>query len=75
MTFDINACNDEIKDCKWLDINKQFNNNLTKKVAKLLKYGKKNGYDKIDIVSKQMQSPFAGRTYNFFHSKVNLDEL
>ncbi len=49
-------------------------NQLTRRVAKLIKYGKINGFDKIDICPHKMMSPFAGRHYNLFHSNIKLDD-
>ena len=49
-------------------------NQLTRRVAKLIKYGKTNGFDKIDIFPHQMSSPFAGRYYNLFHREIELDK-
>jgi hypothetical protein len=49
-------------------------NQLTKRISKLIKYGKENGFDKIDICPYKMNSPFAGRFYNLFHRDVKLDD-
>ena len=49
-------------------------NQLTRRVAKLIKYGKTNGFDKIDINQYKMMSPFAGRHYNLFHRKIDFFE-
>jgi hypothetical protein len=73
LNFDINACKDEIKACEWIDLDFFLNyegNKLTARIAAVLKYGIENGFDAIDICPKHMESPFAGRTYNFFHRKL-----
>lgn len=74
ITFEINKCNDEIRDCKWIDLDKfcsYSDNNLSQLVAKLLKHGVENGFDSIDIKQKHMQSIIPGRYYNFFHRKID----
>jgi hypothetical protein len=76
LTLEINACNNEIKKCEWLDLDfvcDYDENKLTQRVAKLLRYGKKNGFNKIDINPTHMHSLFAGRKYNLFHREVQLD--
>ena len=76
LTYEINACQEEIKQCEWIDLNilcSYEHNNLTNKVSKLMRYGKLHGFDKIDIQPVNMHSIFPGRTYNFFHRKADLD--
>jgi 8-oxo-dGTP pyrophosphatase MutT (NUDIX family) len=70
LSFDINKCNDEIKDCQWIDLDHMCTltgNNLTTLISKLIRHGKENGFDSIDIKPNYMESIFPGRFYNFFH--------
>jgi ADP-ribose pyrophosphatase YjhB (NUDIX family) len=74
LTFDINACKDEIKMCQWINLDELCSykeNNLTKSLAKLIKYGVENGFENIDIKSHYMKSPFAGRFYNLFYRPID----
>lgn len=76
ITFEINACKDEIKMCKWINLDELANykeNNLTKVLANLIKHGVKNGFEHVDINSHYMKSPFAGRFYNLFHRPISSD--
>lgn len=73
LTYEINACKDEIKMCQWLDLSYLLNyteNNLTRLVAQLIKHGRDNGFDSIDIKPREMSSPIKGRFYNLFFKHV-----
>jgi 8-oxo-dGTP pyrophosphatase MutT (NUDIX family) len=72
-SFEINADKEEIKSCQWIDLDYLLNyseNNLTRTMARLINYGKLNGFDKIDIKPKEMSSPFRGRFYNLFFRQI-----
>ena len=73
ITFEINKCRDEIKACEWIDLDFLCNyseNNITKTVSKLIKYGKEKGFENIDITPREMSSPFKGRFYNLFFRQM-----
>ncbi len=74
LSFEINACAEEIKACEWIDLDFFLNyaeNNLTARIARVMKHGIEHGFDSIDICPKHMQSPVRGRTYNFFHRQIS----
>lgn len=73
LTYEINACKDEIKMCEWIDIDYLVDyegNNLSRLLARLVKHGQKAGFDSIDICPRHMASPFKGRFYNLFFRQV-----
>jgi len=70
LTYDINACTDEIKACEWIDLDEMCNyteSKLTQLTAESIWFGKENGFDKVDIRPKEMASVFPGRTYKYFY--------
>ena len=73
LSYEINACKDEIKKCEWLDLAYLLNyteNNLTRLMAQMIKHGKDNGFDSIDIKPREMSSPIKGRFYNLFYKHI-----
>lgn len=63
--------------CKWIDLDEICNstdNNLTRRIARLVRHGKINGFENIDVNFKTIESPFAGRHYNLFYRDVKLEE-
>lgn len=77
LSYEINACKDEIKACEWIDLESMCNykeNKLTQLMAKSIKYGITHGFDSIDIRPKQMSSVFPGRSYRYFYRNINEDQ-
>lgn len=76
VTYEINACKDEIRDCKWMDIDELASyeeNKLTHLIARMFKFAvsSPDKFDSIDMRPVNMSSLFKGRTYNFFHRKID----
>lgn len=74
LTYEINKCQDEIKECEWIDLDflcEYSENNLTRVVSKLVRYGKEKGFENIDITPKELSSPFKGRFYNLFSKEIS----
>ncbi|RNA25749.1 nucleoside diphosphate-linked moiety X motif 6 [Brachionus plicatilis] len=73
ISFEIDHCRDEVKACEWIDLDFLCNyseNNITKTVSKLIKYGQVKGFENIDIAPKEMSSPFKGKFYNLFFRQL-----
>lgn len=73
LSYEINACKDEIKKCEWIDVDyliEQNENNLSNLLARLVKHGKAAGFDSIDIQPRKMSSVFKGKFYNLFFRQV-----
>lgn len=73
LSFEIDHCKDEVKACEWIDLDflsKYSENNITKTVSKIIKYGKDKGFENIDIAPKEMSSPFVGKFYNLFFRQI-----
>lgn len=74
LTYEINFCKDEIKACEWIDLNEMCNytqSKLTQLTAEAIRYGKENGFDKVDIKPQEMKSVFPGRTYKYYYRNFN----
>lgn len=71
-TFEINACEYEVKMCEWQKLDKLCaykDNMMLNRVANLIKYAKDNNYNYklIDINLSIMKSIIANTTFNFYH--------
>ena len=74
LSYEINACQDEIKECQWIDLDKMCDyseSKLTQKMARSIRHGREHGFEHIDIKPKEMQSVFPGRKFTYFNR--NLD--
>lgn len=74
LSYEINACSDEIKACEWIDLEKMCNyseSSLTQLMAKSIKHGSRLGFEHVDIKPKEMASVFPGRTFRYFFRNLN----
>lgn len=77
LSYEINACRDEIKECEWLDVEKMCNyseSKLTQLMARSIRHGSKSGFDQIDVRPKEMASVFPGRFYRYFYRDLNEED-
>jgi hypothetical protein len=74
LSYEINACRDEIKECEWIDLDEMCDyaeSRLTQNMAQSIRYGREHGFENVDIKPRQMESAFPGRFFKYFYR--NLD--
>uniref|UniRef100_H0WT86 Nucleoside diphosphate-linked moiety X motif 6 n=3 Tax=Otolemur garnettii TaxID=30611 RepID=H0WT86_OTOGA len=73
-SFTINICQHECSRCEWMDLNdlvKAKNTTpVTSRVARLLLYGYREGFDKIDLTMEEFQAVHTGLFYKLFHKEL-----
>ncbi|KAK6173402.1 hypothetical protein SNE40_016860 [Patella caerulea] len=78
LTLSINACSDEIRQCKWMhisDIKQEVeSSSLTKRLADMMEFGLANGFDKIDIHCEEMKSVYKGLKFKLYHRPFSLQK-
>ncbi|XP_041120798.1 nucleoside diphosphate-linked moiety X motif 6 isoform X3 [Polyodon spathula] len=74
LSFDINFCRQECLSCEWMDVAELARTNhttpITSRVAKLLLYGHKEGFDKIDLAVKEIPAVYKGLFYQLYHKEL-----
>ncbi|XP_053431037.1 nucleoside diphosphate-linked moiety X motif 6 isoform X3 [Nycticebus coucang] len=73
-SFTINFCQHECLRCEWMDLNdlvKAKNTTpITSRVARLLLYGYREGFDKIDLTMEELRAVHTGLFYKLFHKEL-----
>ncbi|KAM7234191.1 hypothetical protein CapIbe_014349 [Capra ibex] len=73
-SFTINLCQHECLKCEWMnlsDLVKTKNTTpITSRVARLLLYGYKEGFDKIDLTMEELPAVYTGLFYKLYHKKL-----
>ncbi|KAK6493901.1 nucleoside diphosphate-linked moiety X motif 6 [Huso huso] len=74
LSFDINFCRQECLRCEWMDVAELARTNhttpITSRVAKLLLYGHREGFDKIDLAVKEIPAVYKGLFYQLYHKEL-----
>ncbi|KAJ1216906.1 hypothetical protein NDU88_004504 [Pleurodeles waltl] len=79
LSYQINFCTRECLKCEWMDLVKLATTShttpITSRVAKLLLYGYRQGFDKIDMTMKEYPAVYSGMVYRLYHRElpVNLE--
>ncbi|CAG5135139.1 unnamed protein product [Candidula unifasciata] len=74
LTFELRLCEKEIAACKWMpvqELKSEVNaSSLTHKLAELVLYGLKNGFEHVDIIYLEMASLHKGLKFHLFHRPI-----
>ncbi|XP_067849489.1 nucleoside diphosphate-linked moiety X motif 6 isoform X3 [Heptranchias perlo] len=74
VSFDINFCQEECLRCEWMDIEELARNEhttlITNRIAKLLFYGYREGFDKIDLNMREFPAVYTGLFYKLYHKEL-----
>ncbi|MBN3302174.1 NUDT6 protein, partial [Amia calva] len=74
LTFNINFCRQECLKCEWLEVAELAKTKettpITSRVAKLLLYGYREGFDKIDLLVKELPAVYTGLFYQLYHKEL-----
>ncbi|XP_070330986.1 nucleoside diphosphate-linked moiety X motif 6 isoform X4 [Odocoileus virginianus] len=73
-SFTVNFCQHECLKCEWMDLSdlvKTKNTTpITSRVARLLLYGYREGFDKIDLTMEELPAVYTGLFYKLYHKKL-----
>ncbi|XP_074849453.1 nucleoside diphosphate-linked moiety X motif 6 isoform X1 [Carettochelys insculpta] len=73
-SFNISFCQEECLSCEWMDLEELARTKdttpITSHVAKLLLYGYKEGFEKIDITMKEFPAVYTGLFYKLYHREL-----
>ncbi|XP_036708443.1 nucleoside diphosphate-linked moiety X motif 6 isoform X2 [Balaenoptera ricei] len=73
-SFTINFCQRECLRCEWMDLSdlvKTENTTpITSRVARLLLYGYREGFDKIDLTVEELPAVYTGLFYKIYHKEL-----
>ncbi|XP_070553024.1 nucleoside diphosphate-linked moiety X motif 6-like isoform X2 [Ptychodera flava] len=71
LTFDIKMCEEELTDVQWMDVHdlayKEDMAPITTRICRLVAYGLREGFDKVDVIKEQMASVYKGAFFKIFH--------
>nr|XP_014430333.1 nucleoside diphosphate-linked moiety X motif 6 [Pelodiscus sinensis] len=73
-SFNISFCQQECMRCEWMDLEELAKTReatpITSSVAKLLLYGYREGFDKIDITMREFPAVYKGLFYKLYHREL-----
>ncbi|XP_062477660.1 nucleoside diphosphate-linked moiety X motif 6 [Pezoporus occidentalis] len=73
-SFNISFCQQECMRCEWMDLGELAQTKLatpiTSNIAKLLLYGYREGFDKIDITMREFPAVSTGLFYKLYHREL-----
>lgn len=73
-SFTINFCQHECLRCEWMDLNDLVRTEnttpITSRVARLLLYGYREGFDKIDLTMEELPAVYTGLFYKLYHKEL-----
>lgn len=73
-SFTINFCQQECLRCEWMDLSDLVKTEdatpITSRVARLLLYGYREGFDKIDLTMDELPAIYTGLFYKLYHKKL-----
>ncbi|XP_038648319.1 nucleoside diphosphate-linked moiety X motif 6 isoform X2 [Scyliorhinus canicula] len=74
VSFDINFCQEECVRCEWMDLKElarsEHTTLITNRIAKLLFYGYREGFDKIDLNMREFPAVYTGLFYKLYHKEL-----
>lgn len=70
----INFCQQECLKCEWMDLENlartQHTTPITSRVARLLLYGHREGFDRIDLSMEEVPAVYTGLFYKLYHREL-----
>ncbi|XP_031232514.1 nucleoside diphosphate-linked moiety X motif 6 isoform X1 [Mastomys coucha] len=73
-SFTINFCQQECLKCEWIDLENlaqtKHTTLITSRVARLLLYGLREGFDKIDLSMEELPAVYTGLFYKLYHREL-----
>ncbi|XP_053112568.1 nucleoside diphosphate-linked moiety X motif 6 [Hemicordylus capensis] len=73
-SFNISFCQQECLRCEWMELAELAKTKdttpITSNVARLLLYGYKEGFDKIDITMREFPAVYSGLFYKLYHRQL-----
>ncbi|XP_074723366.1 nucleoside diphosphate-linked moiety X motif 6 isoform X2 [Strix uralensis] len=73
-SFDISFCQQECLRCEWMALDEVARTKqatpITSNIAKLLLYGYREGFDKIDITMREFPAVYPGLFYKLYHREL-----
>ncbi|XP_029393208.1 nucleoside diphosphate-linked moiety X motif 6 isoform X3 [Mus pahari] len=73
-SFTINFCQQECLRCEWIDLENlartKHTTPITSRVARLLLYGLREGFDKIDLSMEELPAVYTGLFYKLYHREL-----
>ncbi|XP_049994245.1 nucleoside diphosphate-linked moiety X motif 6 isoform X1 [Alexandromys fortis] len=73
-SFTINFCRQECLKCEWMDLEDLARTKnttpITSRVARLLLYGHREGFDKIDLSMEELPAVYTGLFYKLYHREL-----
>ncbi|XP_057613268.1 nucleoside diphosphate-linked moiety X motif 6 isoform X3 [Chionomys nivalis] len=73
-SFTINFCRQECLKCEWMDLENLTRTKnttpITSRVARLLLYGHREGFDKIDLSMEELPAVYTGLFYKLYHREL-----
>ncbi|XP_074893019.1 nucleoside diphosphate-linked moiety X motif 6 [Buteo buteo] len=73
-SFTISFCQQECLRCEWMDLDELARTKhatpITSNVAKLLLYGYREGFEKIDITMREFPAVYTGLFYKLYHREL-----
>ncbi|XP_048858580.1 nucleoside diphosphate-linked moiety X motif 6 isoform X2 [Brienomyrus brachyistius] len=74
LSYDIHFCTQECLRCEWMELVKLAQTGattpITSRIAKLLLYGYREGFDKIDLSMEEMPAVYSGLSYQLYHREL-----
>lgn len=74
LSFTINFCQQECLKCEWMDLEDlartKHTTPITSRVARLLLYGHREGFDKIDLSMEEVPAVYTGLFYKLYHREL-----
>ncbi|XP_059500575.1 nucleoside diphosphate-linked moiety X motif 6 isoform X2 [Stegostoma tigrinum] len=74
VSFDISFCQEECLRCEWMDLEElarsEHTTLITSRIAKLLFYGFREGFDKIDVNMREFPAVYTGLFYKLYHKEL-----
>ncbi|XP_032872233.1 nucleoside diphosphate-linked moiety X motif 6 [Amblyraja radiata] len=74
LSFDINFSQEECIQCEWMDLveltRTECATPITSRIAKLLLYGYREGFDKIDLKMTEFSAIYTGRPYKLYYKAL-----
>lgn len=73
-SFNISFCQQECLRCEWMDLTELAKTKeatlITSNIARLLLYGYREGFDKIDITMREFPAVHTGLFYKLYHRQL-----
>ncbi|GFR65117.1 nucleoside diphosphate-linked moiety X motif 6-like [Elysia marginata] len=75
LTFDLNPCVEEISACQWMKVEELKRevhaSSITHRMAEIISFGLREGWDKVDICPTKMESIYKGKMFHMFNRPLH----